>query len=181
MYLLFKIIFLVIYVLYSSNIYINPFFPDSYGGLKVFMEIASIIFNIFLVHSLIGIVSYADHKDVRNIKSQFYGDLLYLLFFPVAFLLLFIFTYKIDSLLSTVNTSELLSHEKYMHFAIDSNFSFENIILRSNDMLNYYTSLSQFNKFPIDLNLFTNVLFTFVLPLSLWFISNIFLDKNNGA
>lgn len=153
----------------NSIFNINPFHPDLFGGLKVLMEISSIILAIYLLRAMLGIVGFLDHRGIKD-KFQFIGDMYHTayFFFGIAFIVTFV--YKVDDILGNVNIKEYLSPQKLQSFNIDESMSSSLIATKAGDMANYYSNLLQFNKFPIDLTLFTSSIFTFILPLSLWFI-----------
>ena len=148
---------------------INPFHPDLFGGLKVLMEVSAIILAIYLLRAMLGIVGYLDHRGFKD-KYQFIGDVYHMAYFIFGILFIIFFIYKMDNILSSIDMKEYLSPERYKMFSID--IYAENTLLANKigNLTNYYSNLLQFNKFPIDLALFTSSLFTFILPLSLWFI-----------
>jgi len=180
-YLTTKVIIFVTLVLYSKNIIINPFNPDGFGGLRVFIEISSIILSIYLLRATMGVVGLLDHKEIKC-KTQFYGDLYHILYFFLGVGYIIAFMQRIHYWLSTVNLKKYLSHDIYLYFTNQINLTdISNMIKSSGDIANYYNKLINFNKFPADLSIFTGALFTFVLPLSLWFLIHIFEEKHNES
>ena len=178
-----KVVLFIINLL-SLNVTINPFHPDGYGGLRVLMEISSIILAIYLLLATMGIVGFLDHKNIKD-KSQFLGDLYNTsyLFLSIGYMGYFI--YKIDDILGRVDISSLLSHSLYKSYSVcpDINISATSKVVCnelnsstiaqiSSDIGSIYGNLINFNKFPIDLSLFSSSLFTFVFPLAMWFIFN---------
>ena len=181
-YLGLKVVLFITNILTIDSLTINPFHPDTFGGLKVLMEISSIILAIYLLRAMMGIVGFLDHRGVND-KFQLVGDIYHTsyFFFGIGFIIFFI--YKIDTILGSVNISKLLEHKIYKTYNIcaDVNLTtMKNIVCQeinstkiaqiSGDMVNYYGNLLQFNKFPIDLALFSSSIFTFIFPLALWFI-----------
>lgn len=154
---------------------INPFHPDLFGGLRVLMEISSIILAIYLLRAMLGIVGFLDHRGVDD-TFQFIGDLYHSVYFALGIGFIMTFVYQIDNILESVNIKEYLSPEKFKDFNMDINMSTSEIADKAGNMANYYANLLQFNKFPVDLSLFTSSIFTFILPLSLWFIVS-FMDN----
>ena len=178
-YLTTKVIIFMTLVLYSKNITINPFNPDGFGGLRVFIEIASIILSIYLLRATMGIVGLLDHIGIKN-RIQFLGDIYHTLyfFFGIGFIILFM--QRIHYWLSTVNLKKYLSHDIYLYFTNQINsFDINKTLKFSGDIANYYNKLLNFNKFPADLSIFTGAIFTFVLPVSLWFLIHTLENKNN--
>jgi hypothetical protein len=172
-YLGLKVVLFIGNILAIKTLIINPLHPDTYGGLKVLMEISSIILAIYLLRGMMGIVGLIDHKNIKN-SLQFIGDVYNTayLFFGIGFIVFFI--YKVDTILGKVDTSKLLTNDIYKTFSIPKDTNISNIIQQSSDLSNYYSNLLQFNKFPIDLALFTSSIFTFILPLVIWFLVRFF-------
>ena len=181
-YLGLKVVLFITFILSIDSLTINPFHPDTFGGLKVLMEISSVILAIYLLRAMMGIVGFLDHRGVND-KFQFIGDVYHTsyFFFGISFIIFFI--YKIDTILGSIDISKLLGHEMYKAYNICADLNIttmKNIICQESnrtqiaqlggDISNYYTNLLQFNKFPIDLALFSSSIFTFIFPLSLWFI-----------
>ena len=188
-YLGLKVVLFIANILSADTLTINPFHPDSFGGLKVLMEIASVVLAIYLLRAVMGIVGLLDHKGVKD-RLQLLGDLYHTsyLFFGIGFIVFFI--YKIDNILGKIDISNLLNHQIYKTFSVCSdmnltklekitcqNISKDKAIQIGSDMSNYYSNLLNFNKFPIDLALFTSSIFAFVLPLSLWFAISFFENR----
>ena len=166
-------------VLYKSNLTINPFNPDNFGGLRVFIEIASVILSIYLLRATMGVVGLLDHKGVKD-KTQYIGDLYHTLYFFLGIGFIIAFMQKIHYWLSTVNLEKYLSYNIYLDFTNQiKTVDINSTVKLSSDIANYYDKLLNFNKFPADLSIFTGALFTFVLPISLWFLIHIFEEKNS--
>ena len=190
-YLGFKVVLFIVAILSIENLTINPFHPDTYGGLRVLMEISSIILAIYLLRATMGIVGLFDHKGIKD-RIQFYGDLYHFSYFFIGIGFIIFFIYKIDKILDSIDISPLLSHNKYKSFSICNDINLSNIhkiscfdynITYLNNLAgninNYYNTILHFNKFPIDLSLLSSSIFTFILPLSIWFIINFIKNRTN--
>ena len=162
----------------GDSLLVNPFYPDHFGGLKVLMDIASIILAIYLLRATMGIVGLLDHKGLKD-TFQFLGDLYHTtyLFFGIGFILFFI--YRVDSIFDNIDFSQFFSNEQYTRLFMEQFNELHSLNIQdyAGNINNYYGNLVHFNKFPIDLNLFTNSLFTFVLPIALWFLFKFFKNR----
>ena len=154
---------------------INPFHPDLFGGLRVLMEISSVILAIYLLRAMLGIVGLLDHRGVKD-TFQFIGDLYHAAYFFLGIGFIVTFVYKVDNILSSVNLKDYLSSERFSTFNIETHMSNVEIANKASSIADYYDNLLQFNKFPIDLSLFASSIFTFALPLSVWFFIK-FMDN----
>lgn len=176
-YLITKVAFFIMAILALENtLSINPFHPDLFGGLKILMEISSIILAIYFLRAMMGIVGFLDHRGLND-KFQTLGDYYHTSYFFLGIGFILFFIYKVNYLLETVDISTLLSNNIYQTYYIacdEKNIS--KVTQTVGNMSNYYSNLLQYNKFPIDLSLFTSSIFTFILPLSLWFIVS-FMDN----
>jgi len=181
-YLGLKVVLFVTSILSLDTLTINPFHPDNFGGLRVLMEISSIILAIYLLRATMGIIGFLDHRGVDD-KFQFIGDFYHTSYFFFGIGFIFFFIYKIDFILGHIDISKLLSHVVYKTYNVcqDLNLTeIKNVICTEpnstklaqigGDLNNYYQNLLQFNKFPIDLSLFMSSIFTFIFPLAIWFI-----------
>lgn len=179
-FILFKTALFVTLVLHIDNLNVTPFHPDGYGGLRVLMEISSVVLALYLLRSVMGIIGFNDHKEQGF--GQKVGDYYNMVYLPagVIFIIYQIIktkeylqkayiNYNIDSILSANNYNKLLSELNIdMNSTALSNFF---------DKIDNYYHIFDFNKFPIDLNLYTSSIFTFILPLSLWFFLNHFKER----
>jgi len=176
-YLITKVAFFIMAILALENtLSINPFHPDLFGGLKILMEISSIILAIYFLRAMMGIVGFLDHRGLND-KFQTLGDYYHTSYFFLGIGFILFFIYKVNYLLETVDISTLLSNNIYQTYYIacdEKNIS--KVTQTVGNMSDYYSNLLQYNKFPIDLSLFTSSIFTFILPLSLWFIVS-FMDN----
>lgn len=168
-YLGLKVVLFVSNILALNNLIINPLHPDTFGGLKVLMEISSIVLAIYLLRGMMGIVGLIDHKGVDDIL-QLIGDIYHTLYLFLGIGFIVYFIYKVDSILGNIDISKLLTNDIYRTYDICNESNSTKIIQMASDISNYYGNLLHFNKFPIDLTLFTSSIFTFILPLVIWFI-----------
>ncbi len=177
-----KIAIFILSILFLENLNIFPFHPDGYAGLKVLMEISSVIISIYLLRSSMGIIGYMDHKG-QGIAHKI-TDIYNISYLPLGIIFLIILINKVKDLLfyayEKYNLKNLLSSDNYQNwinkFQNDVNNTSEildSLDKYSSSIQNYYSVLN-FNKFPIDLTLFVNSIFTWILPISFWFLFNFF-------
>jgi hypothetical protein len=185
-YLTTKVALFILMSLSLESLTVNPFHPDLFGGLKVLMEISSVILAIYLLRAVMGIVGFLDHKGVND-KFQFIGDLYHSIYFflGIAYIITFIYQTNIILDKASEEIKKFLTHDIYIAFKNDINSSLQtdmNSTITSQvadkiaNLSNYYETLLQFNKFPIDLSIFTSSIFTFILPLAIWFLVS-FIDN----
>jgi len=180
-YIITKVTLFTIFILYSKYIKFiaNPFYPDNYGGLKILMEVSSIIISMYFFRAMMGIVGFLDHKGVKTFK-QYVGDIYNMLYVIIGFVYFILITYGIYKILSKVDTSIYMTQNIYNKFLIqDSNFS-TTIVNKISTVSDYYTPLINFNKYPFDLSLLSNSILTIVLPLSLWFLLNFISNRRQN-
>ncbi|HIP62158.1 MAG TPA: hypothetical protein EYG98_06340, partial [Sulfurovum sp.] len=139
------------------------------------MEISSVILAIYLLRAMLGIVGLLDHRGVKD-TFQFIGDLYHAIYFFLGIGFIVTFVYKVDNILSSINLKDYLSSERFSTFSIETHMSNIEIANKASSIADYYDNLLQFNKFPIDLSLFASSIFTFALPLSVWFFIK-FMDN----
>ena len=170
-YLITKTIIFIFLILSSNNIIfnINPFHPDLFGGLRVIMEIFSIILTMYLLSVMLGVIGLLTHKGLDG-RFQFIGDLLNIAYLFFGVTLMIVFVYYMDNILMSVNIESYLSPSTFSKFNIDTNMSYLSISEKAEALNNYYKNLLQFNRFPVDLTLFINPAFTLVIPLSISYI-----------
>jgi hypothetical protein len=139
------------------------------------MEISSVILAIYLFRGMLGIVGLLDHKDVQG-RAQKAGDIynFVYVFLGIGFIITFI--YRVDTILSTINTVDFFNHDRLLSFNITPEMNPSTVLNKASDLSNYYGSLIHFHTSPIDLSLFSGSIFTFVLPLSLWFLFGVLED-----
>jgi len=181
-FILFKITVFISLVL-NVDLNVFPFHPDHYGGLKVIMEISSIIVALYLLRSLMGIVGLYDHKEQGfSQKIGDYYNLAYL-FAGVILIIYQIIMFKKHLLkaFEKYNFENIIfNKDKYLEFinSFTNNLHKEVISINDIEKIEKYYTYIDFNKFSLDINLYTSSVFTFILPLSLWFIFRYFTNSD---
>jgi len=177
-----KLTLLISYILTINNLNVFPFHPDGYGGLRVFMEISSLILSLYVLRFSMGIVGYSDHKEQGIIqKIGDYYNMIYLLF-GITFIGYLIYKIRIhlEKAYNGFNIKGLLSKEHYQVFINEYNNS---DITQKGDLFDkindYYLPIINFNKFPLDISLYIDSIFTLILPISIWFIFRHYETSNN--
>jgi hypothetical protein len=173
-YMLTKIaIFIMIVLSDASNIYINPFYPDNYGGLGSIINLASIITLIYLFRGIMGIKGLVDHHGLND-NIQFLGDIYHVSYLVFASIFLFFITYKINILLDTVDIKQLLANNYYIELGnnIKSSISnFKEFVGQANSFYSYHKHILDFNSTPVILKIFSGTLFTIFSSFMIWFFN----------